>query len=331
MSCTKDTELMHSAFSTLKYLAEANFFEGNLFKDVLLALANLGGDISKFGKDLSTISSPVIKSSTEVYIKEKSHGLFKENKMLILRFLAVHLRSANSYSPSEVDDLLKICLAVSLDPLMLDNGYPNANDVFNVLSFYPSTERFEERMMNLVKDIALYCDYHHHIIAHVCSYFLRPVQKFGITLRSSLAFHQAEISLERGKRNSVLINVSVGDVLDLVREQIHVFSGETDSSLLLSVLFLIDVCINDEPLPVDQRATLQELCNTLELTIRKRRGNIDDQNTLHLNSYMNRVMVKWRQKAGSVTRQQTLMEMKGSYTSPGHSSGYKKDNTLDIE
>ncbi|XP_064099829.1 uncharacterized protein LOC135210859 isoform X2 [Macrobrachium nipponense] len=267
MSCTKDTELMHSAFSTLKYLAEANFFEGNLFKDVLLALANLGGDISKFGKDLSTISSPVIKSSTEVYIKEKSHGLFKENKMLILRFLAVHLRSANSYSPSEVDDLLKICLAVSLDPLMLDNGYPNANDVFNVLSFYPSTERFEE----------------------------------------------------------------VGDVLDLVREQIHVFSGETDSSLLLSVLFLIDVCINDEPLPVDQRATLQELCNTLELTIRKRRGNIDDQNTLHLNSYMNRVMVKWRQKAGSVTRQQTLMEMKGSYTSPGHSSGYKKDNTLDIE
>lgn len=332
MSCTKDTELMHSAFRTLKYLTEANVIEGNLFKDVLLALANLGGDISKFGKDISTLSSPVVKSSTEVHIKkEKPHGLFKENKILILRFLAVHLRSTNSYSPSEVDDLLKICLAVSLDPLMLDNGYANAKDIFNVLSFYPSTERFEERMMNLVKDISLYCDYHHHIIAHVCSYYLPPVQKYGITLRSSLAFHQAEISLERGKSNSVLINVSVGDVLDLVREQSHVFSGETDSSLLLSVIILLDVCINDEPLPVDQRAKLQELCNTLELTIRKRRGNIDDQNTLHLNSFINRFMVKWKQKAGSVTRQQTLMEMKGSYTSPGCGASHTREDMSNIE
>ncbi|XP_068231048.1 uncharacterized protein [Palaemon carinicauda] len=329
MSCTSDTKLMHSTYRTLKYLTQTYSIAVHLFKDVLLAVANLGGDISKFGKDVSTLSSRFVHPSN-INIKQGNPSVaFRENKLLILKFLAVHLRQNNIYSPSELDDLFKICLAISIDHLILDNGC--ARYITNVfLSIYPSAEVSEERIKNLVNDITSYCNYHHHIIAYVCSSYLLPIQKYGIALRSALAFRQAEISLERENCKAVLINVLVENVLDLAKEQIHMFSDETDSSLLLSVMMLLDVCISDEPLHFVQRAKLQELCNILELRIKKRRGNIDDQNTHYLSSVTNRLMIKWKQKAGHVTRQQTLMEMKSNYTSPTLSVPYIKEEIPDM-
>nr|XP_053627834.1 uncharacterized protein LOC128685363 isoform X4 [Cherax quadricarinatus] len=153
MCCTMDSQVRHSAYSTICYLLTIKELQINMIQDYYLAFDNLGADLSKLKKDVSNFTSPVIPSTgTCLNGSDKRIPLkvLKETISLILQ-LQVLLLTKKKYESKDADNLICMYLAIGLDPRMIDVGMDNhiANCVANTLSLYTSDESFYQ-----VQDVA---------------------------------------------------------------------------------------------------------------------------------------------------------------------------------
>ncbi|XP_053627832.1 uncharacterized protein [Cherax quadricarinatus] len=321
MCCTMDSQVRHSAYSTICYLLTIKELQINMIQDYYLAFDNLGADLSKLKKDVSNFTSPVIPSTgTCLNGSDKRIPLkvLKETISLILQ-LQVLLLTKKKYESKDADNLICMYLAIGLDPRMIDVGMDNhiANCVANTLSLYTSDESFYQYVQSLAKNIIEYGKFDHLNVSHICSMYLSyTATHYGRALRSAVAIIQAQISLQREELN-IFDVVDVQDVAQLVEEQLQIFYDEEDGCVLHSVMKLMDFCITDEPLSAARKKELKKIVELINPIASTKRDKVDDVNITVFRFFAHLVIKKWRGKMGAMGRQQTLDELHVSSTKNG--------------
>ncbi|XP_047502796.1 uncharacterized protein LOC125048241 isoform X2 [Penaeus chinensis] len=309
--CTTDMELLYPTYNTLCYIAENNECHLNVCQELYLALANLGADMKKYGKDPSLIKSPVLPPCPAVNPPEQPVST-KKNLSLMLQFLGVLLTHSRKCSDDDLDELMKIFVAIGLDPTVINTGLDLqvATCISRTLSLYPSQQVFFQRVQGLVEDIITYCDCNHHTVSHVCTMYIQPTC-LGQILCKSIAFLQVELSLQAKDKNSLDL-VEIDDVVELIESQLEVMSAEEDGYLLHSVMKLLVCCVGDGPFTPTQKKSLRHMCDLLNPVIISKRVKVDDMYSSLFRFYSRKVIDKWKCQAGTTGRQQTLHEMQTS-------------------
>ncbi|XP_042883782.1 uncharacterized protein LOC122260524 [Penaeus japonicus] len=309
--CTTDAELLYPTYNTLCYLTENNESHMNVCPELCLALANLGADMKKYGKDPSLIKSSVLPCPSAVDPPEQAVSP-KKNLALMLQFLGVLLKHNRKCSEDDLDNLIKILVAIGLDPTVINIGLDIqiATCVSRTLSLYPSHQVFFQRVQGLVEDIITYCDFNHHTVSHVCTTYIQPTS-LGQIFRKSIAFLQVELSLQAKDKNSLDL-VEIEDVVELIEGQLEVMSAEEDGYLLHSVMKLLVCCVGDGPFTPMQKKSLRYMCDLLYPVITSKRVKVDDMYSSLFRFYSRRVIDKWRGLSVTTARQQTLHEMQTS-------------------
>lgn len=309
--CTTDMELLYPTYNTLCYIAENNECHLNIFPELYLALANLGADMKKCGKDPSHIKSPVLPPSPTVDPPEQLVTV-KKNLAMMLQFLQVLLTHSRKCSEDDLDELIKIFVAIGIDPMVINTGLDLqvSTCISRTLNLYPSQLAFFQRVQGLVEYIITYCGCNHHTVSHVCTSYIQPTC-LGQILRKSVAFLQVELSLKAEEKNCLDL-VEIDDVLQLIENQLEVISAEKDGYLLHSVMKLLVCCVGDGPFTPAQKKSLRHICDLLNPVITNKRVKVEDMYSSLFRFYSRRVIDKWKCQAGTTGRQQTLHEMQTS-------------------
>ncbi|XP_037772822.1 uncharacterized protein LOC119568395 [Penaeus monodon] len=319
--CTTDVELLYPTYNTLCYIAENNECHMNICQELYLALDNLGADMEKYGKDPAHMKSSVLPSSPTVNPPEQPVST-KKNLALMLQFLGVLLTHWRKCSEDDLDELIKIFVAVGLDPTVINTGLDLqiATCISRTLSLYPSQHVFFQRVQGLVEDIITYCNFNHHTVSHVCTMYIQPTS-LGQIFCKSIAFLQVELSLQAKDKN-ILDLVEIDDVVNLIESQLEVMSAEEDGYLLHSVMKLLVCCVGDGPFTPTQKKSLRHMCDLLNPVVISKRVKVEDMYSSHFRFYARKVIDKWKCQASATGRQQTLQEMQAS-------SGSREENVED--